>query len=77
MSIVHQCFAVVFGSRVHEAHSKCNHCGVFPTLQIYSALSYGGPHLIGQIKRDLAALLHADGYSRVSDAVGAEFKKGR
>lgn len=43
--------------------------------QIYSALSYGGPHLVGRIKRDLAALLKADGYTCVADAVGAEHKR--
>ena len=40
-------------------------------VQIYSALVYEGPGLIGRIKRDLAARLRADGFSNVSAAVGA------
>ena len=40
-------------------------------VQIYSALVFQGPGLIGRIKRDLAARLRADGFSTVSDAVGA------
>ncbi len=40
-------------------------------VQVYSALIYGGPGLVGRIKRDLAARLRADGFSTVSEAVGA------
>lgn len=40
-------------------------------VQVYSALIYGGPGLVGRIKRDLAARLRADGYSTVEEAVGA------
>jgi dihydroorotate dehydrogenase len=40
-------------------------------VQIYSALIYEGPGLIGRIKRDLAARLRADGFSTVNAAVGA------
>ena len=39
-------------------------------VQIYSALIYEGPGLIGRIKRDLAARLRADGFSTVGEAVG-------
>jgi dihydroorotate dehydrogenase len=38
-------------------------------VQLYSALIYEGPGLIGRIKRDLAARLRADGFSGVSQAV--------
>jgi len=38
-------------------------------VQLYSALIYEGPGLIGRIKRDLAARLRADGFSSVSEAV--------
>lgn len=38
-------------------------------VQLYSALIYEGPGLIGRIKRDLAARLRADGFSTVSEAV--------
>ncbi|MFN3931896.1 MAG: quinone-dependent dihydroorotate dehydrogenase [Brevundimonas sp.] len=39
-------------------------------VQVYSALIYEGPGLIGRIKRDLAARLRADGFSTVGAAVG-------
>ena len=39
------------------------------SVQLYSALIYEGPGLIGRIKRDLAARLRADGFSAVSEAV--------
>ena len=38
-------------------------------VQLYSALIFEGPGLIGRIKRDLAARLRADGFSTVSEAV--------
>lgn len=37
-------------------------------IQLYSALIYEGPGLVGRIKRDLAARLRADGFSTVSEA---------
>ena len=40
-------------------------------VQIYSALIYEGPGLIGRIKRDLAARLRAEGFACLSDAVGS------
>ena len=40
-------------------------------VQVYSALIYAGPGLVGRIKRDLAARLTADGFSTIADAVGA------
>ena len=40
-------------------------------VQIYSAMIYEGPGLVGRIKRDLAARLRADGFSTVSEAVNA------
>ncbi len=39
-------------------------------VQLYSALVYGGPGLVSQIKRDLAARLKADGFSSVAEAIG-------
>jgi dihydroorotate dehydrogenase len=38
-------------------------------VQLYSALIFEGPGLIGRIKRDLAARLRADGFSTVAEAV--------
>jgi dihydroorotate dehydrogenase len=40
-------------------------------VQLYTALVYGGPDLVRQIKRELAALLRRDGVRRVADAVGS------
>ena len=38
-------------------------------IQLYSALIYDGPGLVGRIKRDLAARLRSDGFSSVAAAV--------
>jgi dihydroorotate dehydrogenase len=40
-------------------------------VQLYTALTYAGPALVRQIKRDLAACLRRDGCAAVADAVGA------
>jgi dihydroorotate dehydrogenase len=40
-------------------------------VQLYSALVFEGPGLVTRIKRDLAARLRADGFSSVSEAIGA------
>jgi len=41
-------------------------------VQLYSALVFEGPGLVGRIKRDLAARLKADGFTSVAEAVGAD-----
>jgi dihydroorotate dehydrogenase len=41
-------------------------------VQLYTALVYQGPALVGRIKAGLAARLSADGFSRLEDAVGAD-----
>jgi dihydroorotate dehydrogenase len=43
-------------------------------VQLYSALVFHGPALIGRIKHDLAAKLRADGFASVAEAVGADHK---
>lgn len=43
-------------------------------VQLYSALVYEGPALLGRIRRDLAALLEADGFTSVAQAVGADVR---
>ncbi|MDB5426459.1 MAG: pyrD [Phenylobacterium sp.] len=40
-------------------------------VQLYSALVFEGPGLVGRVKRELAARLRADGFASVSEAVGA------
>ena len=44
-------------------------------VQLYSALIYHGPGLVAQINADLAALLNADGFSSVAQAVGADLTR--
>lgn len=39
-------------------------------VQLYSALIYGGPGLVGRIKRDLTERLRADGFTSVTEAIG-------
>jgi dihydroorotate dehydrogenase len=39
-------------------------------VQVYSALVFGGPPLVGKIKRELAARLREGGFSSVAAAVG-------
>jgi dihydroorotate dehydrogenase len=43
-------------------------------VQLYTALIYEGPGLVGRIKRDLAVCLHADGFVSVADAIGADHR---
>ena len=43
-------------------------------VQLYTALIYGGPRLVTEIKSGLAARLRADGYSKLSDAVGTSHR---
>lgn len=41
-------------------------------VQLYTGLVYGGPGLVGQIKRELAACLRRDGLASVGAAVGLD-----
>jgi dihydroorotate dehydrogenase len=43
-------------------------------VQLYTALIYHGPGLVGRIKRDLAVCLRADGFASVAAAVGADHR---
>lgn len=40
-------------------------------VQLYTALIYAGPALVGGIRRDLAARLRAEGFTTVGEAVGS------
>jgi dihydroorotate dehydrogenase len=40
-------------------------------VQLYTALVYRGPGLVGRIKRELLALLARDGFSSLTAAIGA------
>ena len=39
-------------------------------VQLYTAFAYEGPGLVSLLKRELLAALRAEGFARVSDAVG-------
>ncbi|MHA1114419.1 MAG: dihydroorotate dehydrogenase 2, partial [Alphaproteobacteria bacterium] len=41
-------------------------------VQIYTALVYQGPALIGRVKADMVRLLRADGFATIAEAVGAD-----
>ena len=41
-------------------------------VQLYSALALQGPALLPQLKAELAALIRADGFHSVAEAVGAD-----
>jgi dihydroorotate dehydrogenase len=41
-------------------------------VQVYTGYIYGGPGFVGGVLRDLERLLRRDGYSRLSDAIGAD-----
>ena len=41
-------------------------------VQLYTALVFEGPALIGRIKRGLADLLRRDGFSSIAEAIGAD-----
>ena len=43
-------------------------------VQLYSAMVYEGPPLIRRIKDELAALLARDGFTAVTDAIGADLR---
>ncbi|HUO02173.1 MAG TPA: hypothetical protein VMU31_05300, partial [Rhizomicrobium sp.] len=40
-------------------------------VQVYTALVYQGPGLVARIKRELLALMARDGFSSITQAVGA------
>ena len=44
-------------------------------LQVYTAIIYKGPGIVGEINRGLIKLLKNDGYSHINEAIGAEIPK--
>lgn len=44
-------------------------------IQMITGMIYQGPQVIGQINRGLVELLHKDGYSHISEAIGVGLKK--
>lgn len=45
-------------------------------VQLYTALVYQGPGVIARIENELAALLKADGFSQISQAIGLDIAHG-
>lgn len=45
-------------------------------VQLYSAMVFEGPGIVGRIKHELAVLLKRDGFAHVSEAVGADHRSG-
>jgi dihydroorotate dehydrogenase len=43
-------------------------------VQLYTALAFHGPGLIRRIKRELVELLRRDGFTSVTDAIGADHR---
>lgn len=43
-------------------------------LQLYTAMVYDGPGVIGRIQAELGALLHQQGFASLADAVGADHR---
>ena len=43
-------------------------------VQLYTALTYGGPNLINEILIDLAKLIKNDGFTNISEAIGIDNK---
>jgi dihydroorotate dehydrogenase len=41
-------------------------------VQVYSAMVYAGPALVGRLRRELVAALDDEGFATVADAVGAD-----
>jgi dihydroorotate dehydrogenase len=46
-------------------------------VQVYSMMVYAGPDMVQSLKKELAALLQRDGYSSVSEAVGAAHRESK
>ena len=66
-------FAVIGSGGVSTAEDAYRMIRLGASLvQIYTALVYEGPGLVGRIDRGLAALLERDGVARVADAVGVD-----
>ncbi|XP_014696266.3 dihydroorotate dehydrogenase (quinone), mitochondrial isoform X1 [Equus asinus] len=41
-------------------------------VQLYTALTFQGPPVVGRVKRELEALLKEQGFTRITDAIGAD-----
>lgn len=53
-----------------DAYEKI--CAGASVVQLYSSLALRGPPVVGKVKRELADILRANGFSNVSEAVGSQ-----
>ncbi|XP_007477438.1 dihydroorotate dehydrogenase (quinone), mitochondrial isoform X1 [Monodelphis domestica] len=44
-------------------------------VQMYTAFTYGGPPVVRKVKRELEALLKEQGFSQLTDAIGADHRR--
>ncbi|KAK2501293.1 hypothetical protein MC885_018072, partial [Smutsia gigantea] len=44
-------------------------------VQLYTALTYQGPPVVGRVKRELEALLKEQGFTTIIDAIGADHRR--
>ncbi len=44
-------------------------------VQLYTSMVYEGPTIVSRIKRELITLLKKEGFSSVSEAIGANLKR--
>jgi dihydroorotate dehydrogenase len=71
-------FAVIGAGGVASAEDAYRMIRLGASLvQLYTALVYEGPGVVGRIGRGLAALLARDGFAGVGDAVGVDSGRGR
>ncbi|MGM0518533.1 MAG: quinone-dependent dihydroorotate dehydrogenase [Campylobacterota bacterium] len=45
-------------------------------VQVYSGLIFDGPSMVREINKEILELLKADGYTNITQAIGADIKKG-
>jgi dihydroorotate dehydrogenase len=43
-------------------------------VQLYTAMVYGGPLIVADIRRELADLLARDGFASITEAIGADHR---
>jgi dihydroorotate dehydrogenase len=58
-----------------DAYAKI--CAGASLVQLYTALIFDGPILVGRIKQQLAELLRTDGFASIAEAVGTARRLGR
>ena len=46
-------------------------------IQVYSMLIYNGPKMIKEINEGLTKLIEADGYSNITEAIGADYRANK